>query len=116
MEVRRGDVILVDFKPVEGSEIDKERPAIVVQNDYGNSNGGSCTIVVACSSSKFNSRFHFHVDIYENNSPMDNNTAALVDQIRTIDVEERANFKIGSLSEGYMDKIDTKLKMMLSLD
>ena len=30
---QRGDVVLVDLEPVQGSEADKARPAVVVGND-----------------------------------------------------------------------------------
>ena len=36
MEIRRGDVIDIDFNPARGHEIGKTRPAVVVQNDIGN--------------------------------------------------------------------------------
>jgi len=36
MEIKRGDVIDIDFDPARGQEIRKTRPAVVVQNDIGN--------------------------------------------------------------------------------
>ncbi len=36
MEIKRGDVIDIDFDPARGHEIRKTRPAVVVQNDIGN--------------------------------------------------------------------------------
>src|SRR5699024_11579592 len=34
--VRRGDIHLVDFEPIRGSEANKTRPAVVVSNDQAN--------------------------------------------------------------------------------
>ena len=34
--MRRGDVVWVNLDPVQGSEADKRRPAIVVSNDGAN--------------------------------------------------------------------------------
>ena len=36
IDVRRGDVVDIDFEPAQGHEIGKTRPAVVVQNDIGN--------------------------------------------------------------------------------
>ena len=36
---RRGEIWWVDLKPVVGSETDKERPCLILQNDIGNQNG-----------------------------------------------------------------------------
>lgn len=36
IDVRRGDVVDIDFEPARGHEIGKTRPAVVVQNDIGN--------------------------------------------------------------------------------
>ncbi len=36
MEIKRGDVIDIDFDPARGHEIRKTRLAVVVQNDIGN--------------------------------------------------------------------------------
>lgn len=41
---KRGEIWWVDLKPVVGSETDKERPCLILQNDIGNQNG-STTIV-----------------------------------------------------------------------
>jgi mRNA interferase MazF len=44
--IRRGEVWQVRFDPVEGSEIAKSRPALVLQNDVGNRYAAT-TIVAA---------------------------------------------------------------------
>src|SRR5665648_881103 len=46
MPVKRGDIYWVDFEPVGGSESGERRPALVVQNDLGNSFSPT-TVVVA---------------------------------------------------------------------
>ncbi|WNN88962.1 type II toxin-antitoxin system PemK/MazF family toxin [Gloeocapsopsis dulcis] len=42
---KRGDIWWVDLKPVVGSETDKERPCLILQNDIGNQN--SPTTIIA---------------------------------------------------------------------
>ena len=44
--IRRGEIWQVRFDPIEGSEIGKTRPALVLQNDIGNRYAGT-TIVAA---------------------------------------------------------------------
>lgn len=34
--MRRGDIYLIGFEPVQGSEADKARPAVLVPNDAAN--------------------------------------------------------------------------------
>lgn len=41
---KRGEIWWVNLKPVVGSETDKERPCLILQNDIGNENGAT-TIV-----------------------------------------------------------------------
>jgi mRNA interferase MazF len=41
---KRGEIWWVDLKPVVGSETDKDRPCLILQNDVGNQHGAT-TIV-----------------------------------------------------------------------
>ena len=41
---KRGEIWWVDLQPVIGSETDKKRPCLILQNDIGNKNGAT-TIV-----------------------------------------------------------------------
>jgi mRNA interferase MazF len=47
---KRGDIYLVQFDPARGSEIQKTRPALVIQNDIGNRY--SSIVIVAAITSK----------------------------------------------------------------
>jgi hypothetical protein len=46
---RRGEIFLVEFDPTRGHEIQKTRPALVIQNDFGN-RYSQVTIVAAITS------------------------------------------------------------------
>ena len=48
---QRGDIYLVSFDPTVGAEIQKTRPALVIQNDIGNQY--SPITIVAAITSKF---------------------------------------------------------------
>ena len=54
--VRRGEVYVVSFDPTLGSEIQKTRPALVVQNDIGNRH--SPITIVAAITSRLDTRPH----------------------------------------------------------
>ena len=49
---RRGDIYLVDFDPVVGSEQGGVRPVLIIQNDVGNRH--SPTVICAAITSKMN--------------------------------------------------------------
>jgi len=51
---RRGDIYLVEFDPARGHEIQKTRPAVIIQNDV--SNQYSPITIVAAISSRFGAR------------------------------------------------------------
>src|SRR5437868_15322919 len=46
---RRGEIYLVEFDPARGHEIQKTRPALIIQNDIGNRHS-PVTIVAAITS------------------------------------------------------------------
>ena len=51
MDIKRGDIVLVDLEPVKGSETGKIRPCVIIQNDIGNK-FSSTTIVTIVTSQK----------------------------------------------------------------
>jgi len=53
---RRGDIYLVEFDPARGHEIQKTRPALIIQNDIGNQY--SPITIVAELTSKFDTPPH----------------------------------------------------------
>ena len=62
MQIKRGDVILVNLDPVVGSEQGKTRPALIVQNDIGNEYSPT-TIVAPITSKIFSKQFPTNVEI-----------------------------------------------------
>mgnify|MGYP001597481433 CR=1 FL=1 len=50
MEIKRGDIVLVNFEPVKGSEQGGIRPSLIIQNDIFNKY--SPTTIVAPITSK----------------------------------------------------------------
>jgi len=60
LSVRRGDVVIVELDPTQGSEQRGTRPCLVVQNDIGNANAPT-TIVVPFTTSFGEQLYPFEV-------------------------------------------------------
>jgi mRNA interferase MazF len=113
MEIRRGDIFLVDFEPVKGSEQGGIRPALVIQNDIYNEH--SPVIVVASITSKqFSKEFPTNVFISKEDSGLNKDSTILLNQIRTIDKRRIVN-KLRPLNHFLMRKVDMALKISLAL-
>ncbi|MCX6748303.1 MAG: type II toxin-antitoxin system PemK/MazF family toxin [Candidatus Pacearchaeota archaeon] len=114
MEIKRGDIVLAGLKPVKGSEQGSIRPVLIIQNDEGNKFSPT-TIIAPITSKEFTKEFPTNVAISEQESKLNNDSTALLNQIRTID-KSRIIKKIGSLDNFIMNKVDKSLKVSLSLD
>lgn len=106
IQIKRGDIYLVDLSPVVGSEIKGVRPAIVIQNDIGNR--FAPTVMLAAITSKINkSKLPTQVDLDSKISKLKENSVVLLEQIRTVD-KMRLIKKISSLADNpeIMEKIN----------
>jgi len=83
--VLRGEVYLVRFDPVEGSEVGKTRPALVLQNDIANRT--SPVTIVAAISSQFNPTHLYPTEVLikAGEAGLTIDSVVLLNQIRTID-------------------------------
>jgi len=114
MNIKRGDVLLVDFEPVKGSEQGKTRPCVVIQNDLGNAS--SLTTIVAPLTSRTENAYPFTVLIKNREGGLSKDSLVLLNQIRTISIQARVLKKLGSLKSETMKKVDEAIKTSLGLD
>lgn len=114
MDVHRGDIVIVELDPTEGSEQRGTRPCLVVQNDIGNENAPT-TIVVPFTSSRGDELYPFEVRISAAESPLREDSVALCSQIRTVSIEHRITTNIGSIPESLMEEVDEALRYSLGL-
>ena len=114
LELKRGDIFLVDLEPVRGSEQGKCRPALIIQNDLGNTYS-PVTIIAAITSKKFNSEYPTNLNILSSRSNLEYDSTILLNQIRTIDKSRIIKF-LGKLDEEDMKKVDLILKISLDLE
>jgi mRNA interferase MazF len=111
---RRGEVWLVEFDPARGHEIQKTRPAVIIQNDVGN-RYSSVTIVAAVTSKLSPTPYPVEVTV----APGKGNGLALpsavnLGQIRSVD-RERLVKRLGALDAATMRKVDEALMISLGL-
>ena len=112
---KRGEIYLVNFDPAIGAEIKKTRPALILQNDIAN-RYSSVTIVAAITSfsNKDGKTYPTEVFISGSEGGLDNDSVALLNQIRTID-KGRLVKKLGVLKDKTMAKIDKAVQISLGL-
>ncbi len=111
---RRGDIYLVEFDPARGHEIQKTRPALIIQNDIGNRHS-SVTIVAAVTSKLSPAPYPVEVVV----APTTTNgltvpSAIELGQIRSVD-RERLLKRLGAIDAATMRKVDDALRISLGL-
>src|SRR3989344_8303264 len=109
--LKRGEIVLVDLEPVQGSEQGGIRPCLVIQNDEGNKYS-PLTIVAPITSKKFTRDYPTNVFIKKEDSRLVKDSTAMFNQIRTID-RSRIIKRISNLNYLIMNKVDLAIKVSL---
>jgi mRNA interferase MazF len=114
---QRGDIYLVSFDPAVGAEIQKTRPALVIQNDIGNRY--SPITIVAAITSKFDLP-PYPTDVvmglvdHPRDSGLSQRSAVALNQIRSVD-RRRLIKRIGKASPEVMGRVDRAIRISLGL-
>ena len=113
MKVKRGEIYLADLTDASGSEQSRVRPVVIIQNNLGNKH--SPTTIVACLSSKVDTKAHLptHYLIF-NNDDLRYRSIVMCEQIKVID-KSRLLKKITKLNKRQMYAIDRRIKISLDL-
>ena len=112
--IRRGEIYLVSFDPTVGHEIEKKRPALIIQNDVGNRHS-PLTIVAAITSTI--SAVPFPVEVVvapTKNNGLAVNSGVRLDQIRTVD-RQRLLKRLGVADAATMRRVDEALSISVGL-
>ena len=110
---RRGEIYLVASDPTVGHEIQKTRPALIIQNDV--SNRYSPLTIVAAISSRFGPPPHpREVVLQPSESGLSRTSAVVVNEIRTVD-RLRLIKRVGAADQATMRCVDNALKISLGL-
>ena len=108
MILNRGDIYWVDLNPTKGSEINKERPCVLVSATSINQVRRTVVVVPLSTSAKA------HPPITVSVKCMGKSVVAVCDQIRTVD-KARLNRSSGKLSIEDLNALDDGLKQVLFL-
>ncbi len=110
---KRGEIYLVNFDPTVGSEIQKTRPALILQNDISNQH--SPITIVAALTSQFDSELYpTEVLINPPEGGLSYPSVVLLNQIRSID-RQRLIRRLGLISDQLLDKINSAIQISLGL-
>lgn len=111
---RRGEIYLVAFGPTIGHEIQKTRPAVIIQNDI--SNEYSPITIVAAISSQFATPERPREVIISpgGKSGLSQPSAVILNQMRSID-RARIRKRLGTLDLATMRRVDEAIKISLGL-
>jgi mRNA interferase MazF len=112
MLVRRGEIWWADFGIPRGSEQGGQRPALIIQNDIGNTH--STTTIVAAITGKTKASYPFHVEVSAQESELPQDSTILLEQILTIS-KSRLIRRAGILSSARLRDVDRALQFSLSL-
>lgn len=110
---RRGEIYLVNFDPTVGSEINKTRPALVIQNDTSNAYS-PVTIVAAITSSNLPSKqYPTEVFVSAPEGGLTNDSIILLNQIRTVD-SQRLYKRLGTVLPETMHEVNRAIAISLA--
>ncbi len=101
------------FDPALGAEIQKTRPALIVQNDIDNRHS-PITIVAAITSQFEEPLYPTEVLIRTREGGLQTDSVVLLNQIRSID-KQRLIRRLGRVAPPTMEKIDRGLMVSLGL-
>jgi mRNA interferase MazF len=114
MQIRRGDVVIVELDPTQGSEQRGTRPCLVVQNDVGNQNAPT-TIVAPFTTSYGEELYPFEVLVESTEGPLGEDSVVVCSQLRTVSVEHRIREPLGPIPERRLEAVDSALEYSLGL-
>lgn len=107
LEIKRGDIYFLDIPHYTGSEMGKNRPAIVVSCDALN-RSSPCVTVVCCSGSNQHADLPEHVEVTSTPRP----SLALCEHIYTVDKSRLGDY-LGALSPQELAGVDRGIALGL---
>jgi mRNA interferase MazF len=115
--MQRGEIRLVDFEPVRGSEASKRRPAVLVSNDGANRAAerlGRGVVTVVPLTSNVMVVLPFQILLGRAATGLGQDSKAQAEQVRAVAVQ-RVGQAIGWVRGSDMAALDEALRLHLSL-
>ena len=112
VDPKRGEIYLVSFDPALGAEIQKTRPALILQNDVGNLH--SPVTIVAAITSNVQRQGPTSVLVKAPEGGLTVDSIVLLNQIRTVD-KRRLVKRLGAIRSTTIKAIDQAIMISLAL-
>ena len=112
MTPKRGEIYLVSFDPALGAEMQKTRPALILQNDIGNRH--SPVTIVGAITSNVQRQGPTSVLVKAPEGGLDVDSIVLLNQIRTVD-KRRLVKRLGVLRGTTLKQVDQAIMISLAL-
>ena len=114
LEIKRGDIWLVNLDPTIGHEIKKSRPAVIIQNNLGNKYS-PITIIAPITSQNLEKIYPVEVLVLKNAATgLEKDSKVLLNQIRSID-KKRLVKRLGKVNQETIAEINDAIKISLGL-
>ena len=113
-DIRRGDVVDIDFEPIRGHEIGKTRPAVIIQNDIGNRYSPLVIVAPVRGAEHIKKIYPVIVLVRKGDGELNKDSVVQCDQIKSLD-KSRILRKRGHFGGRIMKKVDIALKNSLVL-
>ncbi|MET7364727.1 type II toxin-antitoxin system PemK/MazF family toxin [Streptomyces sp. NPDC005566] len=115
--MKRGDIYLVDYERVRGSDADKARPSVIISNDGANAvvaRTGRGVVTVVPLTSNVARIYPFQVLLQAGETGLTKDSKVQCEQIRAM-AEERFVRQVGTVPRRRMTDIDAALRRHLAL-
>jgi mRNA interferase MazF len=113
-QVVRGDVVKVNFDPAVGSEPNKARPWVVIQNDTGNKYSSVFIVAAITDIEHVPKRYPVDVPVKRGEGGLEKDSVVQCNLIRCVS-EKRLISTYGHFSPAIMQRVDQALKISLAL-
>ena len=110
---KRGEIYLTRFDPTLGAELQKTRPALILQNDVAN-RYSPITIVAAITSRPRDRDRPTNILVGTPEGGLTSDSTVLLNQIRSVDTQ-RLIRRLGTLTSDTMRRVDQALMISLGL-
>jgi mRNA interferase MazF len=115
LDLKRGDVVIVDLRGAEGTEKNGKRPCVVIQIDVGNAHS-PMTIIVPITDQLQHKFLPVQVPVSVADAPiLSKDSVVECGHIRVIDRDLRIEKIIGSFSGDVMKLIDKAVAVSVGL-
>ena len=110
----RGVVLEVNLDPAVGSEPNKTRPCVVIQNDIGNRYSPVSIVAIITGVENVPKSYPVDVPVAKGEGGLSKDSVVQCNLLRSVD-ERRFVRTLGHLSKTTMEKVDRALRISLAL-